>query len=249
MRAMSTQPVSSQTSSIARTSSSLVRLKLTPAAHPLVDVVVDASVAVSEDDRAVAHAQVDELVAVQVPDEPTLAAIDVDRVVAPRPEVRVGAAGHVLQRAPIELVLAVSRDRRGRVGDGLGGHEGPLRAGWGDPVRGTGVAWSGTGDAHRAIWASAASTRHSSANGHTPCESRTPSVKRRDVMRVIPPGGFHARGWHHAPDAHTRWTDQLLAPRAGGPRGDHRRCRARRRAVDVGDRRAPGSPGSGPRSP
>ena len=60
--------------------------------HPLVDVVVDALVAVAEDHRPVAHAQVDELVAVDVPDPSALAAVDVDRVVAPGAEVRVGAA-------------------------------------------------------------------------------------------------------------------------------------------------------------
>ena len=64
------------------------------AAHPLVDVVVDPRVAVAEDHRAVAHAQVDVLVAVDVPDQAALAAVDVDRVLAPGPEVRVGAAGH-----------------------------------------------------------------------------------------------------------------------------------------------------------
>ena len=39
-------------------------------AHALVDVVVDPRVAVAEDHRAVAHPQVDELVAVHVPDRP-----------------------------------------------------------------------------------------------------------------------------------------------------------------------------------
>ena len=63
-------------------------------AHPLVDVVVDPLVAVTEDDRAVAHPQVDVLVAVHVPDHAALATVDVDRVLAPGPEVRVGAAGH-----------------------------------------------------------------------------------------------------------------------------------------------------------
>src|SRR6185295_17135251 len=72
-------------------------------AHPLVDVVVDARVAVTEDHRAVAQAQVDVLVAVHVPDPAALAAVDVHGVVAPGPEVRVGTARHGLLGALVEL--------------------------------------------------------------------------------------------------------------------------------------------------
>ena len=114
IRALSTHGLSSLTSSIARTSSSLVIEKLTPQAHPLVDVVVDAIVAVPEDHRAVAHAQVDVLVAVHVPDLAALAAVDVDRVLAPGAEVGVGAAGERLERPAVHLELALGVEVRGR---------------------------------------------------------------------------------------------------------------------------------------
>src|SRR4029077_4953968 len=55
-----------------------------PPAHPLVDVIVDPIVGVPEDHRAIAHAEIDELVAIDVPDSPAFAAIDVDRVLSPR---------------------------------------------------------------------------------------------------------------------------------------------------------------------
>ncbi len=83
------------------------------AAHPEVDVVVDPVVGVAEDDRAVAHPEVDVLVAVDVPDATALAAFDVDRVVAPGPEVRVGATGEGLERPPVEIHLAGAAERRG----------------------------------------------------------------------------------------------------------------------------------------
>ena len=76
------------------------------AAHPLVHVVVDALVAVAEDDRPVAHPQIDEPIAVEVPDLAALAPIHVDRVLAPRAEVRVGTAGQRLQRPVVHLGLA-----------------------------------------------------------------------------------------------------------------------------------------------
>ena len=116
MRALSTQPVSSLTSSIARTSSSRREREADAPAHPLVDVVVDALVAVAEDDRPVAHPQVDELVAVDVPDAAALAPIDVDRVLAPGPEVRVGAAGQRLGGA-----LGTSRSGGSRRSAGTAG--------------------------------------------------------------------------------------------------------------------------------
>ena len=92
-------------------------------AHALVDVVVDARVAVAEDHRAIAHAQVDVLVAVDVPDETALAAVDVDGVLAPRPEVRVRAPRQDLRRATVRLELAGSVQRRSGGEGGLGGHE------------------------------------------------------------------------------------------------------------------------------
>ena len=56
------------------------------------------------------------------------------------------------------------RERRGRAGGGLGGHDGPLRAGSGGPVRGTArCAESGRRAPHRATAARAASTRISSS--------------------------------------------------------------------------------------
>src|SRR6185295_19286258 len=88
------------------------------AAHPLVDVVVHAGVAVAEDDRAVAQPQVDVLVAVHVPDPATLAAVDVDGVVAPGWEVVVGAARHGLLGALVQLLLAAASERRRWLGHG-----------------------------------------------------------------------------------------------------------------------------------
>ena len=90
------------------------------AAHPLVDEVVDAVVAVPEDHRAVAEAQVDVLVAVDVPDHAALAAVHVDRVLAPRAEVRIRAARQRLQRTPVhgELLAPVEGGRRSRRGFG-----------------------------------------------------------------------------------------------------------------------------------
>ena len=147
-------------------------------AHPLVDVVVDARVAVAEDDRSVAHPQVDELVAVGIPDEPALAAIDVDRVVAPRSEVRVRAAGQSLRRAPIQRQLAVATDVRDDVsGGGLSGHADPrvARSGGARTV-GRALRDTGRAGAHRATRPERASTRHSSA-----CGARaTKSVARCD---------------------------------------------------------------------
>ena len=107
------------------------------AAHPLVDVVVDAVVAVTEDDRPVAHPQVDVLVAVQVPDAAALAAVDVDRVLAPGPEVRVGAAGQRLHRPVVhrELGVAVQRGR----GRGFRGHGSSVARLFGGGRRGTRV--------------------------------------------------------------------------------------------------------------
>ena len=97
--------------------------------HPLVDVIVDPLVGVAEDDRAVAHPEVDELVAVEVPDVPALAPIDVDRVLAPGPEVGIGAARQGLERPPVHLQLAIAPDRRNGGGRGLGGHD-PSVGGW-----------------------------------------------------------------------------------------------------------------------
>ena len=90
------------------------------AREALDDVGIDPLVGVAEDGRAIAHAQVDVLVAVEVPDASTLAALDVDRVVAPDPEVGVGTAGHRAQRALIELRLSPA----GEGCQGMRGHVG-----------------------------------------------------------------------------------------------------------------------------
>ena len=195
MRARSTQPVSSFTSSIARTSSSLVRLKLTPLAHALVDVVVDPLVAVAEDHRAVAHPQVDELVAVDVPDLAALAAIDIDRAFAPGPEVRVGATGQRLERAPVQRRLGVAADRGRGPGGGFRGHQVPLPTGFGKRAWRRGpwdacCAIRDGGRAHRGTARGASSTRLSSASA--PVRRRIP--RRRTPIRAerpfgVPPGG------------------------------------------------------------
>ena len=98
-------------------------------AHLLVDVVVDPVVAVAEDDRAVAHPQVDVLVLVLVPDPAALAAVDIDGVLAPRPEVRVSPTRKGPQRALVERGLALAAERGGLArGSGLSGHEVTPRA-------------------------------------------------------------------------------------------------------------------------
>src|SRR4029079_12247306 len=83
-----------------------------------VDVVVDPRVAVAEDHRAVAQAQVDVFVAVHVPDPAALAAVDVHGVVAPGAEVRVGTARHRLLGTLVELGLATAAKRRRGLGHG-----------------------------------------------------------------------------------------------------------------------------------
>ena len=90
--------------------------------HPLVDGVVDARVAVAQDGRPVAHAEVDVLVVVDVPDPAALAARDVDGVGAPVAEVAVDAAGHDPLGATTKLHLTVT-GKAGR--GGLDGHGGP----------------------------------------------------------------------------------------------------------------------------
>src|SRR4029079_920788 len=99
----------------------------------LVDVVVDPRVVVPQDHRAVAEAEIDVLVAIGIPDEAALATIDVDRAVTPGPKVRVGAAGEVLQCAPVQRHLAISTEVGGHSrGGGLAGHE-VLGCGFGRP--------------------------------------------------------------------------------------------------------------------
>ena len=112
--------------------------------HPLVDVVVDPVVAVAEDHRAVAHAKVDELVAVDVPDRAALASIDVDGALAPCPEVRVRAAREALERALVERQLALpAKGRRGAGRGRFGRHDHSIAAAAG--ARGaTAVAGGGT---------------------------------------------------------------------------------------------------------
>ena len=92
-------------------------------AHPLVHVVVHAIVAMAEDHGTVAHAQVDELVPVEVPDAAALAPIDVDRVLAPGPEVRVRPAGQAAPRSRVHRVLAIAPERGRRSSGRSGGHE------------------------------------------------------------------------------------------------------------------------------
>ncbi len=112
-------------------------------AHPLVDVIVDPLVVVAEDDRAVAHPQVDVLVAVDVPDATALAAVDVDGVLAPGAEVRVGPTGQRPQGTLVHRRLGGASEGGRRAGGGLGGHGGPL-CGSGGPVHETVVAHGGT---------------------------------------------------------------------------------------------------------
>jgi len=109
-----------------------------PAPHPLVDVVVDARVAVAEDHRPVAEPQVDVLVAIDVPDATALATVDVHGVVAPGSEVRVGAAGHGLLGTAVQLPLAGSAERRRGLGHGTSSALRARGGGLGQPNRATG---------------------------------------------------------------------------------------------------------------
>src|SRR5207247_1488993 len=97
-------------------------------AHLLVDVVVDALVAMAEDDRPIPHPQVDVLVAIDVPDSAALAPVDVDRVITPHPEVRVRAAWHRPEGALVEGGLAFPAERRSWFGGGFWSHEQPRGA-------------------------------------------------------------------------------------------------------------------------
>ncbi len=106
-------------------------------------MVIDPLVVVTEDDRAVAHAQVDVLVAVDVPDATALAPIDVDGVVAPGPEVGVRPTGEGPQGTLVHRRLGGAPKCGRGAGGGLGGHEGPL-CGSGGPVHETVVAHGGT---------------------------------------------------------------------------------------------------------
>ena len=90
------------------------------ATHALADVVVDAVVGMPEEDGPIAHPQVDVLVAVEIPDAAALAAIDVDRAVAPGAEVGVGATGQRPDRPPVHRGLDVAL----QAGSGeFGGHD------------------------------------------------------------------------------------------------------------------------------
>ena len=144
-------------------------------AHPLVDVVVDPLVVVAEDDRAVAQAQVDELVAVEVPDRPALAAIDVDRVVAPGAEVRVRATWEALERALVERHLALAAE--GGRGAGAAGSVVMITpVAPGRPVRGAGRPLRDTErwGCHGGIGPDPSSTRISSSVVAKSHEIRTP---------------------------------------------------------------------------
>ena len=77
----------------------------------------------TEDDRAVAHPEIDVLVPVQVPDPAAFASIEIDRVVAPGPEVRVRAAGKTPQRPRVHFLLPGPLEGGSRKGGGFGGHD------------------------------------------------------------------------------------------------------------------------------
>ena len=148
-------------------------------AHALVDVVVDPLVPVAEDHRPVAHAQVDELVAVGVPDHAALAPIDVDRALAPGAEIRIRATGQRLERSLVQRVLGVATERGRGPGGGFRGHQGPLCVGFrsgGVATRPMGRALRDAGrrSGHRATGPSAASTRLSSRSA-----VGTPRIPRR----------------------------------------------------------------------
>ena len=86
---------------------------------------------------------VDVLVAIEVPDHAALATVDVDRVLAPRPEVRIRAAGHRSQRARIERGLGLAAECGRRRGGGLGGHVHPRAQVWRPAPRdGCCAAWN-----------------------------------------------------------------------------------------------------------
>ena len=168
-------------------------------AHPLVDVVVDPLVAVAEDHRAVAHPEVDVLVAVEVPDRAALAPIDVDGVVAPRPEVRVRAARQRLAARAGTGAAGASRRGPGLVP--AAGSVVMITPRWTPPCSAAGCAEDVAGrrdarrngcairDALAASWHTAprASTRYPSLSVPMSCDIRRASGRSRRGSDGIAP--------------------------------------------------------------
>ncbi len=111
-----------------------------PTTHPVIDMLVDAGIPVTQDRGTVAHAQVDELGTVEVPDQAALATVDVDGVLAPGAEVRIGTAGHGPERPAVRPELALP----GQCGRGPSWGKGCRRLGGRAHCRGAVPAWYGT---------------------------------------------------------------------------------------------------------
>src|SRR6266571_3769957 len=116
-------------------------------------MVIDPGVGVAQDDRPVAHPEVDELVAIDVPHVAAEASVNVDRVVAPGAEVRARAAGQGSAGPRVHRGLAIPSDGWRRACGWLGGH-GPsgVEVGECGAAVATPSAWS-TAAAARARWA------------------------------------------------------------------------------------------------
>ena len=231
------QKVSSHTSSAAVISSSDGEAEAHAPAHPLRDVVIHARVPVAQQGGAVAHAQVDVLVPVQVPDPGALAPIDVDRLLSPGAEVGVSPSGEGLLRPMPHRDLAVT------AGGGRAGRE-----------RGTHAAWSplrfpllrAVDPSNLVPWApSAYGIRGLQRN-----DTRTPRPLRVVASDVA--GGIGAARTASgavrraaAPAAGPSSAAARAAPRAAASRGPG--PRRGRRAGRTGRRRGPPARGAAPR--
>ena len=211
------------------------------AAHPLVDVVVDPRVAVPEDDRPIAHPQVDVLVAVVVPDQPALAAIDVDRVLAPRPEVRVRATGHVLERSLVHRRAGGSRSSVGVVWAAGSVAMGSSCAGLGRP---------GPWDAGCAEWDGRPPSCHSARARVNATFVATGAMGRanpvRSMRRRLPRDASRMAPCAHDPDARPSRSATGCANPAR--RRTRRSTAGRAPATSTSRSSAAGSPACGPRS-
>ena len=197
-----------------------------PAPHALVDVVVDAVVGVAEDDRSVAHPQVDVLVAVDVPDPAALAAVDVDGVLAPGSEVGIRAAGQTWRHAATVAIWPLSGPPRGARAAGSGAMI-PPSAGGRDPT-----VHSGRRRRRRPAWPPRAGrvSRGTQQLSGRWCHSRWPFVNdfRTECCCIsancaIPrrPGRRDPFGGERAPDraGPPRESHELRAATGAGPGG------------------------------
>ena len=172
-----------------------------------------------------------------------LAAVDVDRVLAPGAEVRVGAAGQRLARAVVHLELPRAGERRGGAGGGLGSHDASMVStpgAWRPAPAGTCTALGApstplgrTACALRAMQRVAAILPQPSRRASTRISSAQRRVPLRNIARVEPDHGRDPR--YRCRGLMTLDTTPSTA--------------ARRRLLLVDDRRSGASPPARPRPP